>query len=143
MCWISTLLFPFNFIILMSMLTCNFVEQFCKNVLKYLVSGNKLDHNTSVEVQISTLLFSWNLSFHNFYFTLFLLWLNSYNDCISTNTLYWTNNLSINYFNITSFPYRQGKFPIPIIVKIINCKITIGDYAVTMKCFGRHYDNQH
>ena len=29
--------------------------------------------------------------------------------------------------------YFTDKFPIPIIVKIINCKITIGDYAVTMQ----------
>ena len=38
------------------MLSCDYEEQFCKNVLKYLVSGNKLDH-VSIKVQISTLSF--------------------------------------------------------------------------------------
>ena len=56
----------------MMMLSYDFEEQFSENVLKYLISGKKLDP-TRVKVQISTLSFSWNLLLHNFYFTLFLV----------------------------------------------------------------------
>ena len=49
------------------MFSCDYEEQFRKNVLKYLVSGNKLDH-VSIKVQISTLSFLRNLLLCNFYF---------------------------------------------------------------------------